>query len=429
MIRNTLLSAWGSIKRKRLVSSLTILAIGLGISLVALFAAFYDYYTGNVGPYKNRNRCLFMSKSVFSENGIPVTNRRARNYYATRSFINKHVKSLATPELVSIYSKNTGVNIGTRYVPNRIKYLETDENFWKIFDFEFIDGRPYGENEMNNGDQVCVISESLSNSMFGNNGAIGKFITKRGQKFKIIGLIKDTHPLFEVSAQMYVPCSQALATWNEDDGALDTNTGKTNYYSRGAYKAVVMCKQKSDIIEVKTEFGKKITKLNKKGKVEEFDTVEVSLLKASERIMERLAFGGLKHGYLIFVLIFLILISIPILNLININTYAFFTSCEETGVQKAFGASRIKIMLQLLLRNLALTFLGGLIGFVLSIFLFELFSEIIFSGSNIDGYQISYRFIMYSLLGSIVFSFITGVVPAWRVTRLKTVTIFSIGQT
>ena len=68
----------------------------------------------------------------------------------------------------------------------------------------------------------------------------------------------------------------------------------------------------------------------------------------------------------IFVFLFLLL---PTLNLVNINISRIMERSSEIGVRKAFGASSRTLVLQFIVENIILTFLGGVIGIVLSIVL------------------------------------------------------------
>ena len=44
--------------------------------------------------------------------------------------------------------------------------LETDGAFWRIFDFSFIDGKPYSDAEAKSGLPVAVITESVARLLF-----------------------------------------------------------------------------------------------------------------------------------------------------------------------------------------------------------------------------------------------------------------------
>ena len=92
---------------------------------------------------------------------------------------------------------------------------------------------------------------------------------------------------------------------------------------------------------------------------------------------------------------------------------------SEIGVRKAFGASSRTLVLQFIVENIILTFLGGVIGIVLSSILIYIFnsSEIIPNGEL----NINLTVLFYTILACLVFGVISGVYPAWRMSRMQVV--------
>jgi putative ABC transport system permease protein len=119
----------------------------------------------------------------------------------------------------------------------------------------------------------------------------------------------------------------------------------------------------------------------------------------------------------IFVFLFLLL---PTLNLVNINITRIMERSSEIGVRKAFGASSKTLVYQFIIENIILTFLGGLIGVVLSVIVIK-----IINGANLIAHlelTLNFTVLFYSLLTCIFFGLLSGVYPAWRMSRLNVVT-------
>ncbi|MNR04933.1 Macrolide export ATP-binding/permease protein MacB [compost metagenome] len=118
----------------------------------------------------------------------------------------------------------------------------------------------------------------------------------------------------------------------------------------------------------------------------------------------------------IFVLLFLLL---PTINLVNINVTRIMERSSEIGVRKAFGASSKTLVYQFIVENMILTFLGGLIGIVLS-----LLAIYLINGANIiSNMRLSMNFtvLFYSFIACVFFGLISGVYPAWRMSKLNVV--------
>jgi len=162
MIRNILLSAFASLKRKKMASLFTILTISLGMTMIVLLASLYHSYTGNVGPYVNRDRCLYVSGLSFKIKGEVVPRYIHKN--ATSTFINDYVRKLGDEALVGMYGFNIPYNIGSKYKPMEVRLLDTDVNFWKIHHFRFISGKPFTDEQVKNKDRVCILSRKAADS-------------------------------------------------------------------------------------------------------------------------------------------------------------------------------------------------------------------------------------------------------------------------
>jgi putative ABC transport system permease protein len=111
---------------------------------------------------------------------------------------------------------------------------------------------------------------------------------------------------------------------------------------------------------------------------------------------------------------------LPTLNLININISRIMERSSEIGVRKAFGASGMTLVGQFVVENIILTLLGTIIAIVLSFIILQ----IINNGDLIANMNLTINFnvLYYSLLACLVFGLISGVYPAWRMSRLQVVT-------
>jgi putative ABC transport system permease protein len=92
---------------------------------------------------------------------------------------------------------------------------------------------------------------------------------------------------------------------------------------------------------------------------------------------------------------------------------------SEIGVRKAFGASGLTLVGQFIVENIILTFLGFIIGIVLSFIILQVInnSDLI---ANLH-LTINVTVLIYSLVACLVFGLLSGVYPAWRMSRLQVV--------
>jgi putative ABC transport system permease protein len=418
MIRNILLSAIASLKRKKIASLFTILTISLGMTMIVLMASLYHSYTGNLGPYQNRDRCLYLSDITFESNGKVSKRIANKSNNATTYFIKSTLTDLDPEAIVGMYGRIHEEDFGARYKSLRIKYIETDANFWKIHHFDFIDGKPFSEKEVNDKEQVAVISRKMAVQILGDSKAAGKFFEYEGKrKIRIVGVIEDVNPHFEVCADLYLPYS--ISVW--DDNSYITDGGINYYYNRGAFKGVIMAQDRSDFKSIRKNFDNAIDKLNKTGHVEEFDKVNASLRTPSQEIPSMIGLSEDETGAVVFTSMAFIFLLLPIIILSNINLYSLRERLEEIGIRKSFGARRQDIIRQFFVENILVTALGCIIALFLGYFLNRMLALILYRTTEIPGFEFNFHLLFYLIAGTICFGIITIVIPVIRISRIQPV--------
>jgi putative ABC transport system permease protein len=107
---------------------------------------------------------------------------------------------------------------------------------------------------------------------------------------------------------------------------------------------------------------------------------------------------------------------LPAINLVNLNLSRILERASEIGVRKAFGASSRALVLQLVIENLVLTALGGALGLVAAAMMLGILNR---SGLiPYADYTMNPRVFAYGIGLVLVFGLLSGVYPAWRMSRL-----------
>jgi putative ABC transport system permease protein len=115
----------------------------------------------------------------------------------------------------------------------------------------------------------------------------------------------------------------------------------------------------------------------------------------------------------------LLFMLLPAVNLVNLNVSRIMERASEIGVRKSFGASSVVLVGQFLVENVALTLIGAAIALVLSIWLLWAVN-----GSGLILYadlRMNYRVFLAGLGFALLFGTVSGVYPAWRMSRLNPV--------
>ena len=128
---------------------------------------------------------------------------------------------------------------------------------------------------------------------------------------------------------------------------------------------------------------------------------------------------------IVFVLMFLFML-LPTINLVNINVSRIRERASEIGIRKSFGASSMTLVGQFIVENIIITFIGGIISLILAI--------IVLSMINGSGFiphvqlGLNFRIFTISFFVMMFFGLLSGVYPAFKMSRLKPVDALKGGQ-
>ena len=390
--------------RRRFFTCISLVGISLTLLVLMVATAVLDHMFGPAAPETHQDRTLGVYRTTLSVRGGMMRSG------AGFALVDRHARGLPGVERLSIFSapvRTVSSYVTGRTIRSSLKY--TDGEFWNILAFSFIEGAPYSARDVDEARFVAVINERTRRRFFGDRAAVGNTLEADGQRFRVVGVVEDVSSLREVPfADIWVP-----HTTSKSDAYLTE--------LRGNFNAIVLAADRSMFPEIRAEFRSRLARI-------EFADPRYLGLTASlethvDAVARRWAFTdstnpgspgrrlALTLGALAALFIFL-----PTVNLVNINVSRIMERRSEIGVRKAFGASSRTLVGQFVLENLLLTAVGGLLGFGLSVLVLRAVTE-----SGIVPYA---RFVpnprvfVYGLLLTLGFGVVSGVYPAWRMSRL-----------
>ena len=409
MIKNYFKITLNVLKRNKLFTAISLFGISFTMVILLVGASFLDNFTQSNYPAKHQNRIAYIvyvtEWNEKLDNGeYGKSSPTSLSYYVFKNYI----ATLKTPSMVSLYSRSAVTLDG--FVDSRsfdvdIKY--TDNVFWNILDFKFLEGRPYTLDEVNNAQNVCVISESLANEQFENPGtAIGKFIDINKTNYQIIGVVKNV-PQISISAYGNIWVPFTVSGFDRNERSLS-----------GDLAAMMLVQKKSDFETLENELNQSLIRIEYP--VGDIQLIEVSMTQQKDLIFNH-PYAPIKGPlmYAIFSLIIFSVILIPSLNLTTINTTRIRERLSEIGIRKTFGASKKTLILQFLVENIILTLIGGLIAFILAFAILKIFQATGTITSTI--FPINIRIFFAGLGLCLVFGFVSGVTPAMKMAKFHIV--------
>ena len=395
--------AFALIREDKLFSAIYIAGTAVAIASAMVVAILLNVKMANIIPETHRDRTLYVTALQYkdSEMGGP--------FYLGCS-------TLAVDEL---FSKLECVEVATgmREDPYReitvdsmlslsntpqscVKAIYCDPRFFQLYDFQFLEGRPFNEQEFRDGEQVCVVTDKLLEKLsIGNDLQAGLTLYFNHRPYRIVGVIKRTSPLMDTSyAEIYVPSLGKSLSY--------TDSNPTNYQGNLSVRVLL-----------------------KKGYTREDFLKEVEPLCRRYEAAQSSAEGEPVHFTLDAKSHFFV-------------CFSFFHSDDESTGDKAknlMGAKRRTLLREVIRENLVLTCCGGLVGWVLS-WLFYLairhtamFQALILREGNLTG-EITLDLKMFVtptlflivFLCCVVLNLMVALIPSW--TSLRKPIVESLNQ-
>lgn len=418
MLKNYFKIAMAVLRRRKFFTFISLFGISLTLTVLLVVTAFFDKVLSPGYPDFNRSRSLHISKAAIKNTKEGWYNGSSASFHLLMNYVSK----MKTPEKVSIYTFSNSTNA---YVGNKklsLDYKFTDAVFWEVANFKFLEGKPFLSADVSTAQKVAVISQHTKERYFDNQDQVtGKFIELDNVKYRVIGVVKtvpQTNKNFH--SDIYLPYSVSKThTRNIGKRGQEKLSVQDSYL--GSFGAVILAKSESDLPAVRKELNHLLAKLFKPQ--DGYDKLYLHADTSTEALARNIFGGddstGISKMLGIVGLAILLFLLLPAINLVNINVTRIMERSSEIGVRKAFGASSRTLVYQFVVENVILTIIGGLIGTVLAMIVIYLYNESDMQ-PGIELY-LNYRVLGFGLLLCLLFGLLSGVYPAWRMSKLHVV--------
>jgi putative ABC transport system permease protein len=324
--------------------------------------------------------------------------------------IEKYLRPMRSVASVAAVTMPAAVSVYQQAGVSELKLRRTDAQYWQILDFVVLEGRVISTLDVEKGQFVAVLNQSSARQLFPDASAVGQPLDVAGQQFEVIGVVQDVMHL-NAFADIWTPITTAPST-------------EYRQQIWGDFNALLLARSAADIPAIKAE----VRALAPRLLAEDPNQWQQAFLHADSkldffarellgnRLQPDSGAGQLLFGIGVFMLVFMLL---PALNLVNLNIGRIMERGVEIGVRKAFGASSNQLVAQLVLENILLSLLGGALALLLAK------GVLLWLGASglIPYLQVQINFVVFALglILTIVFGVLSGVVPAWNMSRLAPV--------
>lgn len=407
--------SYQTIKSNRLRTAITVIIIALGImALIAIITAVQAV-----------NQSLTQSFSTMGANAFSLRYKERNNRFGGGS--NDEVTKKSKKAVVKVSSEGKLITLEEarafkeRYsfpavvgialsgpsgiiVSNEVKKTNPDvrvsggdENYLQLNGYELSSGRNFNETDVTSGRSVCVIGNVIAQKLYGDNTerALDKIITVSGNKFRIIGILKD---------------KGSSAFMNADKVVITTyNTIRRLFGSTGqSYNIAIMVsdlKMMDVAIGEATGIFRPVRKLDVKEEdnfyVDKSDSIAQSLMKN---------LGFLQYATMAIALITLIGAAI---GLMNIMLVAVNERTKEIGLIKSLGGKAGEVRAQFLWESILISLMGAFVGIIAGILFGNIVAVILKTGFVVPWLWVITGVLVCSLVG-----LLAGLYPAYKAAKL-----------
>lgn len=356
-------------KQNKLFSGIYIFGTALAIASTTILAVVIYLDIAPIYPDTNRDNVYYLEQSSFKSKTERSRRMSAYSYQA----VNEWFYPLKNAKVVSAEHESVNLIIKQDNKNYEIRGRYTDVNFFDVYHYKFIEGKPFSKADFDGELKKAVISDKTAEALFGTTTrAVGKTVKIGYQDYTVCGVIEEPSIIAgESFAQIIMPyTSKAGYRFKHSDLAY-----VGNYTLRFVVENDVQAEAlRAELVDIFNRFSNS----NPDWEIDlNYLTLRSAMrqskdLEGWDELFETLAGSLLLIGVLI-------LLLIPVLNLSGMISSRMDMRNMEMGVRKSFGATRSSLLKQVMWENLVLTIAGGIVGIVLCWLIIFGFKEILFT--------------------------------------------------
>jgi putative ABC transport system permease protein len=407
VLKNYLLTAYKVFMRRKLFTAINLGCIVLTLTVLMVIASLLETAFFPKGVEGKSDRFLQVMLVRMDGEGGHRISRTPLGY----KLIDKYLKPMPGVERVAAVTIPLPVSVYQGERVSELQMRRADADYWKVLDFQLLAGRLPVADDDTGGRMVAVVNRSTARKLFaGPEAAVGQKIDVGGRMFEVIGVVEDALHL-NAYADIWAP----LSTFTSSD---------YRNHLTGQFFALILANKAADLPRIRRDVARIAT-----GVVAD-DPAKWKRIRfwadSKLDIFARLTVGNdeepdSKAGTLLAVIggAMVLFMLLPALNLVNLNTGRIMERRSEIGVRKAFGATSTQLAAQLVVENVLLCIAGGLIALVATAGALRWLE----SADLIPYLQVQMDLAVfgYGLLIATVFGLLSGVIPAWKMSRLDPV--------
>jgi putative ABC transport system permease protein len=252
MLKNYIKIALAVLKRRKFFTFVSLFGISFTLTIIIVITAIFDHLFSAAYPDINRDRELYITS-------LKMTSQKKGNTYEGEMspyFFDNYISKLKSANIK--VAMHTEAKIAYTYANNKkldlnIKY--TNAQFWEVFQYAFIEGKPFTTQQIDNNEKVIIISDQTRADYFdGDKNAVGNYVEIDNNRYRVIGVVK------RVSAAFKFQYGDAFLPYTESKSARLTSKNND-----GPFIATILVDEKKNLSKVQQEYHQMISKVRLDG--------------------------------------------------------------------------------------------------------------------------------------------------------------------
>ncbi len=400
--------AVGALWRHKLRSFLTMFGIGWGICCLALIGStgegFREGQRKNWAQLGDGIVMVFPGRTEMQTGG----RRAGRNIHLFQSDVEAINEQCPLVLVAAGEIKNWSVPVESPHNSGQFLVLGVDPDYLRIRNLPASSGRDINWSDVENRSRVCVLGDSVRKQLFPKNSdALGAKVRIRGYQYDVVGLMSEKNQNSSYDGwdndKILIPNTTLRA-----DCPLTRPISVEGRVQNIVYRPRSLDQWKQAQVQVRETLAR-IHGFDPRDKaaVPMWDTVETAAM--FDDIFSSLRFFLGAVG--------LITLSLGGMGVMNTMMTSVLERTAEIGLKKALGATKKRVLLEILTEGILLSAVSGAIGLLLVAGLAAIVNSLplpaFFSGLPIDEKLILH---LIGFLGAV--AVLSALPPAWRAARM-----------